>query len=369
MMRSLLFLSAAMVVLGTAPSAAQGFLERLYMTAPCYVKTVKPLRLRSGQPVPVGVDIGITADAGGSWLTTDERNLPLIAKSDGSRPDCIDYKPVIDGKVSRPTAVYERVPALGSGPSMKLATRIQPGRDGYVIPPGESLRISRREGDYFLADTTAQRQILLPVGVVEAPADALKSGHAVVLPQRSMTNTPPPPQETPGSQPTAGAQEPLNGPLYGRLRIPLSLGRRVLDAGSYIQIGYDAGEQWVVGVLMPMDAPRISKAAVELVGRTVYQSPLLGRVRNATPTYDAVPNLDRDPTRLLQSGPGGFLNPRLSPGQEVNIRAREGDTLEVVPIVAGQRSELVRVPASAIEVIHGDSNSGRPVRVPILSNN
>ena len=365
MMRTIFLSSILLVSLGTPPSVAQGFLERVDMTAPCYVRTTRPLTLRTGQPVPIGVDIGITADAGSAWLTTDERSLPLVSKPDAGRPDCIDFRPAIEGRVSRSSAVYQRMPVLGDAPSMRLATKIQPGREGYVVPAGEPLHISRREGAYYVVDTSAQRRILLPVDAVEAAPELLRTGRPVSLPPRSTAEASPAP--TNGSSPASTAvAEPLNGPLYGRLRIPLTLGRRVLEAGNYVQIGYDAGDQWVIGTSMPQEAPLVSKAAVELIERTVFPEPLLGRARRSTPTFDSTPNLERDPTRLLQSGPGGFLTPRLAAGQEVNIRAREGDVVEIVPIVVGQRSRVVRVPASEIEIVHGDPNSGRPVRVPPL---
>lgn len=360
-MRTVLFVVAVSTAFGATPSFGQGFLERALMSAPCYVRTTHRLTLRTGQPVPAGVEIGITADAGDAWVTTAENDLPLVAKRDAGRPDCVDFRPAIDGRVSKPTAVYERAPALGPNPSMRFATNIQPGREGYVVPIGEPLRISRREGAYYVVDTTAQRRIHLPVEAVEAAPEALRSGRPVTFSARAGEGNGP--AVTQGASRPQAPAEPLSGPLYGRLRIPLTFGNRVLQAGNYVQVGYDAGDDWVIGMLMPQNAPRVSKAAIELVDRTVYATPLLGRARRATATYVANPDLQRDPAHLLQSSPGKVLNPGLSAGQEVNILAREGDMFEIVPIVTGQRSLTVRVPAAEIDIVHGDPNTGRPVKV------
>lgn len=362
-MRKILVSTALVFALGPTPSVGQGLLERAYMTAPCYVRTTQRLTLRTGQPVPVGVDIGITADAGDEWLTTDENGLPRVAKTAAGRPDCVEFRPAVDGRVSRPTAVYQRMPALGPNPSMRLATQIQPGREGFVVPAGEPLRISRREGSYYVVDTTAQHRIHLPVEVVDVAPEVLRSGRPVTLPPPSSGGAVQ--GQAGGTQaPPSTVAPPMNGPLIGRLRIPLTLDGRVLAAGSYVQVGYDAGTEWVIGMLMPQDAPRVSKAAIELVDRMFYTTPLLGRARRATSSFVANPDLRRDPTHLLQSSPGLVLNPRLTAGQEVNIRAREGDMFEIIPIVTGHRSLTVRVRSAEIEIIHGDPNSGKPVIVP-----
>jgi len=340
-------------------AAAQRSYARLIVPAPCYATTLRPFTLRNGLPVAAGIDIGIMQDAGSAWITTDESAMPVVNKSDVGRPDCVAFEPAIDAVMGAPSAVYERVPVLGRRTLSSFATQVQPGRDGYVVPKGEPVKISRRESAWFVVDTTAQRQIYVPVANVAVPADRLRTGRTVAIPSQSAAT---------GTPAAAASQKaaPIQGALYGRLRIPLQLGTRTLPAGSYLWLGYDAGDRWAINGPAPAQSPRIAKDAVEIVEKTVYMPPLLGRVKIATPTYLPLPDLDRDPAHLEQSSPRNILTPALRAGQEVNIQGREGDSYLAVPVVAGQAPSVIRVPVAAVEVAYGDVNGGRAVRIPPL---
>ena len=326
-------------------------------SAPHYVQMAQPFPTQFGRSIPKDSQVKVKYDNGDSWLTDDTDTALRIPKSAAMPLPVVTFNPPVTGTANQVVALYVR--ALGSNDDAR-ALKLQPNSNGTVVAAGETVTIAAREGNYYALLQGKYASALVPVSAINVSQDALRAGVAVPIP----------PLPSAGLKATfAGNGTPRTGQLYGRTKVAYTLNGEVLPAGSYLPIAYDAGAMWEIG---GGNRGSISKAAIELVNRSEYLAPLTGRANRQTIVYKWVPDLRKghDWSTLEQSEIFANMNPSLHAGQEIPIKAREGDDYIVeIPTANGMNSparRLGRVPVSALDVVFGNPESGAPVTVPPL---
>jgi hypothetical protein len=310
-----------------------------------YVRTTEPITLSDGSRVPVGTYVNVRYDAGDGWITYSESVYPKIKKTSAALLDAVSFDPPINGTANKLTGVYDIVPFRGG---LLFAGIPRPSSTGQVIGKGEAVKIYSRTGEFYYVSTKRIRFALVPVAMITVSSFALQNGQSV----------PVPPTPSGGTAATTTRPSPVQGRLYGKLKIPFTLAGKVLPVDSYVTIDYEEGDYWLLFGSFGNPA-QISKEAVEIVDKVLYSPPLTGTMKSPTMVYKAMPDVNRYPTTLEQSEAFANLNPSVRPGDEIFIFAREG---EDYLIQIGRRQG--RVPISAVNITYGDPNNGAPVSVP-----